>query len=570
MVLQPIHLEVSVHSRSRGHSSVASAAYRAGERLHDASLGTTPDYRRKGGVLRDAGELILPAGAPAWDREQVWNEVEARETNKDGTAKKKATVAREVVIALPHELDAEQRQKLGVEFARWLSDKYGIVADIQFHKPGKKGDQRNFHAHILMSTRVLGSGGFGEKVRILDSMQTRSIETLDWRREYADRQNAALEAAGSDVRVTHLSHADRGLAEQPTIHEGKAATHMKRKAEKSGKAYTPSKAQQHNAEVREYNALLAERAAVEAALKIAEANEFTQISEATLDAFENPVRAAAMDAIARIRTAKSERAPVANLGAIRAHLVDREAKRAEAERGQWVSDALALAAALRAKGELPTAKTAMETAGKDLAASVERRKIGLPRNEILIAHHRLVRYKTQLTAAKGRLARAEARRDAFEARQKQRRFASLFDFNAAKSKAAKQREQYHLAVELARELVAFIMSFFGVKDVKETASRPIAEVIDARIVRLTQQHETQAARIRELEAVIAAAPERKSVVMEVVAAQYEVWNAGRNVDRAEAERFVLDAKRLPAATRLAIERMQEQEQASRKGITPKR
>ena len=49
-----------------------------------------------------------------------------------------------------------------------------------------------------------------------------------WRKAWAETVNQHLERIGADARIDHRSHADRGLLEQPTIHEGIAARAMER------------------------------------------------------------------------------------------------------------------------------------------------------------------------------------------------------------------------------------------------------------------------------------------------------------------------------------------------------
>lgn len=52
------HFHVTQIKRSEGRTAVASAAYRAGEKLHNLWDGETHDYTRKGGVILT--EIILP------------------------------------------------------------------------------------------------------------------------------------------------------------------------------------------------------------------------------------------------------------------------------------------------------------------------------------------------------------------------------------------------------------------------------------------------------------------------------------------------------------------------------
>ncbi len=94
-------------ARASGRSAVASAAYRAAERLENERDGLVHDFSRRSGV--EHAEIVLPAGADAaWAKERsaLWNAAEASEKRKD------ARVAREIEIALPHELSAEQRLEL--------------------------------------------------------------------------------------------------------------------------------------------------------------------------------------------------------------------------------------------------------------------------------------------------------------------------------------------------------------------------------------------------------------------------------------------------------------------------
>jgi len=54
-------------------------------------------------------------------------------------------------------------------------------------------------------------------------------QLVAWRAAWADTVNLALEHNGLDERIDHRSHAERGLDEQPTIHEGVAARAMEAK-----------------------------------------------------------------------------------------------------------------------------------------------------------------------------------------------------------------------------------------------------------------------------------------------------------------------------------------------------
>lgn len=209
------HLSVKCFSRSAGHSAVAAAAYRSGTCLVDARTGEICDYSRRSGVVHAA--LVLPASAPAWDRQMLWDRAEAAENRKN------STVARECEIALPTELPRKAQIELSEGFATWLSARYGIAVDVDVHEPTKDNDKRNVHAHLQCTTRQLGADGFGAKTRVLDAAATGSAEIQAWREAWADQVNATLERHGIEARIDHRSHADRGLVEVPTIKEGRSA-----------------------------------------------------------------------------------------------------------------------------------------------------------------------------------------------------------------------------------------------------------------------------------------------------------------------------------------------------------
>ena len=57
------HLSVTQTKRSAGQSAIASAAYRAGERLYSEYYGEYSDYTRKGGVI--CSDILLPSHSGA-------------------------------------------------------------------------------------------------------------------------------------------------------------------------------------------------------------------------------------------------------------------------------------------------------------------------------------------------------------------------------------------------------------------------------------------------------------------------------------------------------------------------
>ena len=199
------HLRATMISRSQGRSATAAIAYRVAERIEDRRTGLVFDYAARGGV--DHTEILAPDHAPDWvrDRSELWNRVEEAETRKN------SQVAREVRVALPAELTHAQRLELVREFVRSQFVDRGMVADIALHAPGRIGDERNHHAHILLTTREVDAegsvsdggsvprGGFTTKNR-----DWNKVEVLEgWREAWARDSNAALERAGIEDRVDH-------------------------------------------------------------------------------------------------------------------------------------------------------------------------------------------------------------------------------------------------------------------------------------------------------------------------------------------------------------------------------
>ncbi|HID8424242.1 TPA: MobA/MobL family protein [Stenotrophomonas maltophilia] len=232
------HLTAKAYSRQGGHSSTAGAAYRAGVRIEDALTGTVHDYTRRQGVAFSA--LCLP-GEQTADRAEFWNRVEAHHKRGD------AITCREVEVALPAELSAEKRQELAHRFARHLAERYGVAADVAIHEPSKGGDERNHHAHILLSScSVNPDGSLGKKAVALDPIACKRAKqpTLaDREREHwATSVNTMLAAEGVAERVDHRSllsqqadavqnddFAKAAKLDRPaTKHEGKAVTQARR------------------------------------------------------------------------------------------------------------------------------------------------------------------------------------------------------------------------------------------------------------------------------------------------------------------------------------------------------
>lgn len=233
---------VKTVSRGGGRSATAAAAYRNGEEITDERTGEVHDYRRRTGVEHVAS--FAPEGMAPQPSAELWNRAEAAEVRKN------ARVAREVLVALPAELTPEQRRELAQGIAQALADRYGTAGTLAVHTPDREGDQRNHHAHILMTTRRLEpTGELGEKTRELDDVK-RGPQEVEWVRAMIEaRTNHALERAGSAERVDRRSLVEQRAAaleagdqeraaeldRLPTIHEGPRVTQIRREAERQGR-----------------------------------------------------------------------------------------------------------------------------------------------------------------------------------------------------------------------------------------------------------------------------------------------------------------------------------------------
>ena len=283
------HLEAKAVSRGSGRSAVAAAAYMSCSEIHNEYDGVTHDFTRKRGLVWE--QIFLPRNAPhEWkSRSNLWNAVEAAEKSKD------SRLARELVVALPIELDKTQWVKLLTEYIQKNFVAEGMCADVAIHDT----DGHNPHAHILLTVRPMDNKGRWQNktekeylcVRNSEEKGFTSSEFLSaksegwekqyqyfvgkkkvylppseaekhgyervnkypkstrfgrqnpiaarwnsdehlviWREQWAQITNRYLDEANrSDAHIDHRSHADRGLDEQPTIHEGYVARTIEQK-----------------------------------------------------------------------------------------------------------------------------------------------------------------------------------------------------------------------------------------------------------------------------------------------------------------------------------------------------
>lgn len=186
------HLDFKIVKRSEGRSSVAKAAYHARCRITDERTGDTYDYSRRTDLY---GHFILaPVNAPEHivkDSTALWNEVERVERQQNGQT------SRYFDVAIPAELNNDDKKKLVLEYCQKNFVDKGMIADIAFHDL----DSDNPHAHVMLTLKTIGPEGFGKKER---SWNDRIMSVL-WRESWASMANSYLAAAGSSERIDHRS-----------------------------------------------------------------------------------------------------------------------------------------------------------------------------------------------------------------------------------------------------------------------------------------------------------------------------------------------------------------------------
>ena len=251
--------EVKPISRGKGHNAVAAAAYRSGEKLEDTNPynhdRTEHDFSKKSDVLHKA--IVLPTALAQSDfsisRQDLWSQVEAHEVTQRGQQmKKNARVAREWLLALPHELSNAENIELAEAFTKRMVEDLGVIADCCIHDPSLKSrapapkpsassadkeseseDERNIHVHILFTTRKATLNAQNELVFTdkadceLDGTARKKkglVKEADYLKEiralWAEMLNKRLVAHGI-APVTAASYQDRNLDVLPTIHTGR-------------------------------------------------------------------------------------------------------------------------------------------------------------------------------------------------------------------------------------------------------------------------------------------------------------------------------------------------------------
>ena len=300
-------------SRGAGRSAVAASAYLSCSRLYNDYDGIQHDYTKKQGLVWQ--QMFLPEYAPQeWqDREKLWNAVEEVETAKDSRLAREFVVA--LPIELSREQQIELLQDFIRE--QFISDGMcadAAIHDTDGHNPHahilltvrpldeqgkwqyktekeylcmKNGEERGFTAaefrtaqnegwekqypykvgkkKVYMTPSAAEAQGlvradkhpkstrYGRQNPISERWNSEEQLTA-WRAAWADVSNRCLERAGREERIDHRSYADRGLTEQPTIHEGVSARAMEKKGIISDRCEINRQIKADNALLRELKA----------------------------------------------------------------------------------------------------------------------------------------------------------------------------------------------------------------------------------------------------------------------------------------------------------------------------
>ena len=328
------HLEAKMVSRGAGRSAVAAAAYLSCSRLLNEYDGVQHDYTRKQGLVWQ--QVFLPVSAPAeWqNREILWNAVEENEKTKDSRLAREFVVALPIELSKaqwerllsdfisdtfvsdgmcadvaihdpyppghnPHahilltvrRLDEKgkwqcktEKEYLCVkngkeqgftaaEFKQAKDD--GWEKQYQYKVGKKKVYMTSSAAQVQGYERVSKypkSTKYGRQNPISERWNSDEQLVL-WRKAWADMTNLHLEKAGRAERIDHRSHAERGLDEQPTVHEGVVSRALEKKGIVSDRC-------ELNRQIKADNALLRELKAQMKKLAQAVKNSLPALAEA--------------------------------------------------------------------------------------------------------------------------------------------------------------------------------------------------------------------------------------------------------------------------------------------------
>lgn len=128
----------------------------------------------------------------------------------------------------------ERMFEIGKRFAEEQFGDRNLPFALALHPPSDEGDQRNWHLHLLFSTRPVVRTGDHEWD--IGKMMRREIDNPDafeaMRHAYAAVQTQVVREVGLNIRYTALSNVERGLPIAPQQHLGPARTARVRRGER--------------------------------------------------------------------------------------------------------------------------------------------------------------------------------------------------------------------------------------------------------------------------------------------------------------------------------------------------
>jgi len=281
------HLEAKVISRGAGRSAVAAAAYMSCSQILNDYDGVQHDYTRKQGLVWQ--QIFLPEYAPAeWsDRGTLWNAVEENEKTKDSRLAREFVVALPIEMGkgewqdlltefiqenfvsdgmcadvCVHDTDGHNPHAHIMVTVRPLAEngqwqyktekEYLCVRDgeemgftgAEFKQVKREGWEKQYQYKVgrkkeYMAPSAAEAAGYERVSKTPKSTRfglqnpiaarwNSDEQLVLWRSAWADVTNRYLERVGAEARIDHRSHADRGILEQPTIHEGVTARAMEK------------------------------------------------------------------------------------------------------------------------------------------------------------------------------------------------------------------------------------------------------------------------------------------------------------------------------------------------------
>ena len=219
------HLKVTTGSRGGGQSARAKQNY----------------IEREGRYAKEADELEYKESGniPAWAEDDPGKYWQAADDHERANGR----LFVHVEVALPVELDVEQRRDLAQSFARRLTEQERLPYTMATHKGEKgetaePGDKDNPHAHLMISERGLDGHDRNPEQWFKrankkepergGAMKARALSDRNWveqtRQVWQQEANRALTRAGQHERIDSRSLADqRTEAERQGDHEKAAA-----------------------------------------------------------------------------------------------------------------------------------------------------------------------------------------------------------------------------------------------------------------------------------------------------------------------------------------------------------